>query len=97
MEQSELVKIMPLRRLVLLGFAGLGAGLLLGLDSAWLIFGGAGHVWGAVAAGGLTAAVWWILDRQRHIAHAVVDQFSKNGNSRFHRKSHDPVVLWRKG
>jgi len=26
-------------------------------------FGGAGHVWGAVAAGGLTAAVWWILDR----------------------------------
>ena len=37
MEQSELVKIMPLHRLVLLGFAGLGAGLLLGLDSAWLI------------------------------------------------------------
>ena len=36
---------MPLRQLVMFGFAGLGVALVVGLGSAWLIFGGAGHIW----------------------------------------------------
>ncbi len=56
MDHLEVIKTMPVRRLVMVAFAGLGAALL-------AVLGAAGQGWGAVAAAALTAVFWFAADR----------------------------------
>ncbi|MDA1090424.1 MAG: exonuclease domain-containing protein [Proteobacteria bacterium] len=57
------IKTMPVRRLVMFGFAGLGAALLAVVWGARLFLGAGGHVVGAAVIIVLTAVIWVIVDR----------------------------------
>lgn len=56
LDHLEVIKTMPVRRLVMVVFAGLGAALL-------AVLGAAGQGWGAAAAAALTAVFWFAADR----------------------------------
>ncbi len=88
MDHFAFIKTMPVRRLVMVAFLGLGAALLFVVWGAWLFLGAGGlHPLGGLAQGSP------LSDRQRHVAHEVPDPLAENGGPRFHRESHCVAVL----
>ena len=72
MDRFEIIKTMPLRRLVMGGFLGLALALLAVVGLAWLLF-GAAHLGAAAAVIVLTGVVWAVVDRQ-----LAAREFDKN-------------------
>ena len=72
MDRFEIIKTMPLRRLVMGGFLGLALALLAAVGLAWLLF-GAAHLGAAAAVIVLTGVVWAVVDRQ-----LAAREFDKN-------------------
>jgi len=64
LDHQEIIKTMPVRRLVMLGFLGLGAALLLVMAGAWLFLGAGAHAVGVAVMILLTAFFWVVVDRQ---------------------------------
>ncbi|MBC8338027.1 MAG: 3'-5' exonuclease [Rhodospirillales bacterium] len=68
---------MPLRRLIMLGFAGLGVALLAVIGGVWWVFGAIGNVWGLGWSMGavvvLTGTIWVLIDRE-----LAAREFDKN-------------------
>lgn len=64
MNHQEIIKTMPVRRLVMFGFLGLGLTLLLVMGGAWLFLGAGAHSVGAAVMILLTAFFWVVVDRQ---------------------------------
>ncbi|MEE9317529.1 MAG: exonuclease domain-containing protein [Rhodospirillales bacterium] len=63
MDHLEVVKTMPVRRLVMFAFLGLGAALLAVVWGAWLFLGAGGHLTGAGVIVVLTGGFWFAADR----------------------------------
>ncbi len=72
MDRSEIIKTMPVRRLVRLGFLGLAGALLAVVGLASLFF-GAAHLSAAAAVIVLTGVFWAVVDRQ-----LAAREFDKN-------------------
>ncbi len=77
MNHQDVVKTMPLRRLIMLGFAGLGVALLAVIGGVWWVFGAIGNVWGLGWSMGavvvLTGTIWVLIDRE-----LAAREFDKN-------------------
>ncbi len=72
MDRSEIIKTMPVRRLVKLGFLGLAVALLAVVGLAWLAF-GAAHLSAVAVVIVLTGVFWAVVDRQ-----LAAREFDKN-------------------
>ncbi len=63
MDHLSFIKTMPVRRLVMFGFLGLGAALLAVVWGAWLVLDAGGHLTGAGVIVVLTGGFWFAVDR----------------------------------
>ncbi len=63
LDHFTFIKTMPVRRLVMVAFLGLGAALLFVVWGAWLFLGAGGHGTGAFVVVVLTGGFWFAVDR----------------------------------